>query len=96
MSYLKSKAVTIEGVGEITVSELPAVAQIEMMEAKDKPFEGFFIACRYGAWPDKTIDELKRMLTLKIANDVATAVLQLSGVDAKNSETDPGESSSSV
>lgn len=95
MSYLKSKRVTFD-FGEIEITELPAAAQIEMIEAKDKPFEGLFIACKYGAWPDKSVDELKRTLTLKIANDVAAAVFDLSGADTKNSVTGTGEDSSSA
>ena len=84
MSYLKSKVVTIDGVGEIEIRELPAIAQIEMMEAKETPFEGLFVACRHGAFPDKSVDEIKRMLTMKMANDIAAAVFELSGVDIKN------------
>lgn len=95
MSYLKSKRASF-AFGEIEITELSALAQIEMMEAKDKPFEGLFIACRHGAWPDKTVDELKRTLTLRIANEVAEAIFELSGVEAKNSETGTGAGSSSA
>lgn len=94
MTFLKSKEVTFD-FGQLTLHQLPAIAQIEMIEAKEKPFEGLFIACRYGVWPDKTTDELKRELTLQMANDIATAVFELSGVESKNSETDTGEDSSS-
>lgn len=84
---LKTSTAHIDALGEsIAVRELTARAQIEIIEAADRPFEGLFIACRYGvpAWSDKTVDQLKDELTLAQANEVAAAVFGLSGFEPGN------------
>lgn len=102
MSYLKTKAVKIEGMaGEsLTLSELPAIAQIEIMVAQGKTeeeglsYNALFIACRYGVvgWADSySIDQIKQIITLKQANAIAAEVMKLSGIgdDGPNSEGNP-------
>jgi hypothetical protein len=97
MSYLNEKAVEIESLGEtVEIRELPATAQLQIMESQDVPFEGMFIACKYGvkAWVDKPLDEIKDMLSLRQVGEISSAVLELSGFDEKNFESDPSEDSS--
>lgn len=99
MSYLKEEKVKIESLNEtLTLRELNAAGQIALMEAKDTNFEGMFIACKHGVmeWAEKSVDEIKGMLTLRQAGEVSTAVFELSGVEVKNSESDPGDDSSSA
>ena len=85
---LKTKAVRVESLGEdILVRELSARAQIEIIEAAEKSFEGVFIAVHYGVpdWADRSIDDLKDQLTLSQATEIAGHVFTLSGVaDEKN------------
>ena len=82
MGYLKEKTVRVESLGDsMLIRELPAVAQIQIMEASEKPFEGIFIACSYGVvdWLGKTVDEIKSMVSLTQASDIASQVFELSG-----------------
>jgi len=99
MSYLKQEEVRISSLGDfLTIRQLPARAQIEMIEAQDKPFEGLFIACKHGvvAWHERSLDDIKDSITLEQASEISAAVFALSGVESKNSESDPSEGSSSV
>lgn len=94
MDYLKSKEHTFS-FGALTIHQLPAIAQIEMLDSREKPFEAALIVCRWGAFPDKTTAEIARTMPLAVVQEIAAAVMDFSGLDAKNSETDQGESSSS-
>lgn len=98
MSYLKQKTVHIESLGEdLLIRELPSAAQLQMIEHKDSPFEGIFIACKFGVvdWAEKSLDEIKEMISMRQANEVSSAVFDISGVDVKKSDSAPNEDSSS-
>jgi len=104
ISFLKTKTVTLEGIGELTIRELPAAAQLAIIEAKDDPNASLFIVCKYGAFQDKTVEELKNMMTMQQATLIAAEIFQLSGLNdtgdalepsSKNSETGQAEGSSS-
>ena len=87
MSYLKEKMVRVEALGaSLLLRELSALAQIEIMGAAESPFEGVFIACKHGVvdWADKSIDDLKGMMTLQQASEVAGVIFEMSGTDAGN------------
>ena len=87
MSYLKEKMVRVEALGaSLLLRELSALAQIEIMGAAEAPFEGVFIACKHGVvdWADKSIDDLKGMMTLQQASEVAGVIFEMSGTDAGN------------
>jgi hypothetical protein len=97
MSYLKEKSVHFDALGSsLVVRELPSIAQLEIIDAQDKPFEGVFIACKWGVkdWADLSLDEIKQMISMRQASEISTAVFELSGVDEKNSASDPSADSS--
>jgi hypothetical protein len=98
MSYLREKQVFIDSLGEsLVVRELPSIGQLEILEHQEKPFEGVFIACKYGvkAWSDLSLDEIKSMISMRQASEISSVVFELSGVDEKNSESGPSADSSS-
>lgn len=79
---LKEGTVQVDSLnGSIKIRELSARAQIEIIEAQDKPFEGVFIALRYGVpeWSGRQIDDLKDTLTLTQATELAGHIFALSG-----------------
>lgn len=100
-SFLKTKKLRIEALDkELTIVELCAKAQIEIMEAirDEKAIDTHFIACKYGVpeWAQESIEDISTSLPLKAAREISDAIYELSGVDdAKNSESVPSEDSSS-
>ena len=88
--------------GTFEIRELSAEGQLQLLEIKESPtrrFEALFICCKYGCWTGHTVEELRQELTLTKAEEVANAVLELSGLagseEAKKSEPVLSVSSSS-
>lgn len=86
MQYLKEKTVRVESIADsILIRELSALAQIQIIEAQETPFEGLFIACKFGVvdWSEKSVDEIKGLVTLSQASEIAGLVFELSGLETE-------------
>lgn len=95
-SMLKRKTINVDGIGEIEIQELSAKGQMAMSEAykSERQFEATFIACQYGVpdWSGNTPDEIAAALPMVVIQEVAGAVLELSGFTEdveKNSASAP-------
>lgn len=96
--FLKTGSVTVRG-REFQIRELCTQAQIEMVEASrsDDGLKAVVIACKHGVldWAEKTVEEIASSVPLSILQQIAESIYDLSGVESKNSESDPSEDSSS-
>jgi len=101
IDFRKRKVVHFESLGQsLELRQLSHAATAEMAAAhKADPGKQLFpvIAAKHGVieWEALSTDEIASALTVDQLAEVSRAILDLSGVDQKNSESTPTDSSSS-
>lgn len=98
--YLKTKSVEIQSLGKtIEIRELNAKAEHEMILAHNagEPVRAAAVSVKYG-WPgevsEMSVDQIMEEFPRRIITEISEAVLGFSGEQAKNSESTPGDGSS--
>lgn len=99
-SLLKTEKTQVDALGRVVaLRELSAKAFADVVAAQraEKGLEAAAIACKYGVieWEKESVEDIMGSVTPFILNELASKIFELSGVDAKNSEGDQSEDSSS-
>jgi len=104
MRYLKTKAVEMDRIGEVTLVELSALGSSKVMKYHEQgdEFGAAAATIKYGTkefW-DVEVDDIMAMMPIGLVQDVAQAVMEFSGLGVEegegNSEGSPAVDSSSA
>jgi len=100
MDYRKSEKRRIENLArDVDLIEMNVKGEAEMLQAHrdGDSLRAAAVTVKYGCkdFAEQSVDEIMDALPRRTVQELSQAILDLSGGDAKNSESTPSESSSS-